>query len=53
MVAQKPDMIPEDQRQNAPRGQAGDILAQSWNVVPELIEMLHVRIGGARNVEIR
>ena len=46
-------MMPEDQRKNALRGQAGEILAQSWKVVPELVEMRHVSIGGARNVEIR
>ncbi|MEW9855665.1 UPF0149 family protein [Novosphingobium sp. M1R2S20] len=46
-------MMPEDQRQRALQGQATEVLAQSWQVVPELIEMLHVRLAGARNVEIR
>jgi len=39
--------------QNALRGQAGQVMAQSWKIVPELVEMLHVTIGGARNIEIR
>lgn len=46
-------MMPEDQRQRALQGQATEVLAQSWKVVPELIEMLHARLAGARNVEIR
>ena len=35
-------MLPEDQRQDVLRGEAGSILAESWKVVPEIIEMLHI-----------
>jgi uncharacterized protein len=33
--------------------QAEQLLAESWKVVPEVVEMLHVTLGGSRNVEIR
>lgn len=32
---------------------ANDALAESWKVVPEVVEMLHAEIAGSRNVEIR
>jgi len=30
-----------------------ELLAESWQVVPELVEMLHVTLAGSRNIEIR
>jgi len=30
-----------------------DLLAESWQVVPELVEMLQVTLAGSRNIEIR
>jgi len=30
-----------------------ELLAKSWQVVPELVEMLHVTLAGSRNIEIR
>lgn len=32
---------------------AKKLLADSWRVVPDLIEMLHLTLAGARNIEIR
>lgn len=46
-------MIPEDQRSALLNPMAAQALAESWRVVPEVIEMLHVKVGGARNIEIR
>ena len=37
----------------AAEAQAADILADSWEVVPEVVEMLHVTLAGSRNIEIR
>ena len=31
----------------------GSLLAESWKLVPEVVEMLHVTLAGSRNVEIR
>jgi len=34
------------------RTAAARILADSWRIVPEVIEMLHVTLAGSRNVKI-
>ncbi len=47
------NMISQEERDAAISPEASDHLAQSWKVVPELVEMLHVEIAGARNIEIR
>ena len=46
-------MISENERMGAINGQAAQVLAESWRIVPEVVEMLHVRLAGARNVKIR
>lgn len=46
-------MISEDERTAAIDAQAAQILSESWRVVPEVIEMLHVNLAGSRNIEIR
>ncbi|KKW89304.1 MULTISPECIES: UPF0149 family protein [Sphingobium] len=46
-------MISEDERIAAINAQASQILSESWRVVPEVIEMLHVNLAGSRNIEIR
>ena len=46
-------MISEDERMAVVNPQAEQLLAESWKVVPEVVEMLHVTLGGSRNVEIR
>ncbi|GLJ00623.1 UPF0149 family protein [Sphingobium sp. BS19] len=46
-------MISEDKRTAAIDEQAAEILAESWRVVPEVLEMLHVNLAGSRNIEIR
>jgi uncharacterized protein len=43
-----PTMMPEVQRQNVLGGKAGEILAQFCKAVPELVEILHLKTGGAR-----
>ena len=45
--------ISEDERMAAVNLQAEQLLAESWKVVPEVVEMLHVTLAGSRNVEIR
>ena len=45
-------MIPEDERSAVITPIASQVLAESWSIVPEVIEMLHVALGGARNVKI-
>lgn len=45
-------MIDEQERIAGVSPQAKKLLAQSWEVVPELMEMLHVELAGSRNVEI-
>ena len=46
-------MISEDERMGLLNVQGAQFLAESWQVVPELVEMLHVTLAGSRNVEIR
>ena len=41
-----------DQRVAAVETQTAHILADSWRIVPEVIEMLHVALAGSRNVTI-
>ena len=43
----------EDERLTLIGVQGVALLAESWRVVPDLVEMLHVRLAGSRNVEIR
>lgn len=45
-------MIPDGKRTALINPMAAQALAQSWSVVPEVIEMLHVTLAGARNVKI-
>lgn len=45
-------MIPEDERTAVITPMAAQVLAESWSIVPEVIEMLHLTLGGARNVKI-
>ncbi|MDE2623602.1 MAG: UPF0149 family protein [Betaproteobacteria bacterium] len=47
------NMISQEERSAAITPEAAVHLAQSWEVVPQLVEMLHVELAGARNVEIR
>jgi len=46
-------MISEDERMALTNPQAEQLLAESWKVIPEVVEMLHVTLAGSRNVEIR
>jgi len=46
-------MISEDERRDAINQQGAQLLAESWKVVPEVVDMLHVTLAGSRNVEIR
>lgn len=46
-------MISEDERMAAMNPQGEQLLAESWKVVPDVVEMLHVTLAGSRNVEIR
>lgn len=46
-------MISDDERMALLNPQGAQFLAESWQVVPELVEMLHVTLAGSRNVEIR
>lgn len=43
----------QDERVAVIGAQGAQMLAQSWPIVREIVEMLHVRIAGARNIEIR
>lgn len=46
-------MIGDEERSALLTPQAEELLARSWEVVPELMEMLHAKLAGSRNVEIR
>ncbi len=46
-------MISHDERMALINPQGEQFLAESWKVVPEVVEMLHVTLAGSRNVEIR
>lgn len=46
-------MISDDVRMTLLNPQGVQFLAESWQVVPELVEMLHVTLAKSRNVEIR
>lgn len=46
-------MIGEEEPRALITPEAEELLAQSWEIVPELMEMLHVDLAGSRNVEIR
>jgi uncharacterized protein len=46
-------MIGDDERMAVMTPQAAQVLAESWRIVPEVVEMLHVTLAGSRNVEIR
>jgi uncharacterized protein len=42
-----------DPRIAATEAQTAGLLAESWRVVPEVVQMLHVKLAGSRNIEIR
>jgi uncharacterized protein len=46
-------MISEDDRMAVMNPQGAQFLAESWKVVPDVVEMLHLTLAGSRNVEIR
>ena len=46
-------MIGEDERLAVMYPQAAQVLAESWRIVPEVVEMLHLTLAGSRNIEIR
>jgi uncharacterized protein len=46
-------MINEEDRAAVLTPMAKAALPNSWQVVPELVEMLHVTLAGSRNIEIR
>jgi len=46
-------MIGDEERLALMSPQAAQHLAQSWRIVPEVVEMLHVTLAGSRNIEIR
>ena len=46
-------MIGDNERMAVMNPQATQVLAESWRIVPEVVEMLHVTLAGSRNIEIR
>lgn len=46
-------MIGEDERMALMDPQAAQVLADSWRIVPDVVEMLHVELAESRNIEIR
>jgi uncharacterized protein len=44
---------PDDARIAAVEAQAAPIFAQSWRIIPDIVEMLHQRLTGSRNIKIR
>lgn len=46
-------MIGDDERMAVMTPQATQVLAESWPIVPNVVEMLHVTLAGSRNIEIR
>lgn len=46
-------MINEDERMAVMDPLATQLLAESWSVVPDVIEMLHLALAGSRNIAIR
>lgn len=46
-------MIDNDERMAVINPQATQVLEESWRIVPEVVEMLHVQLAGSRNIEIR
>ena len=46
-------MINDEDRAAVLTPMAKELLAESWRVVPELVEMLHATLAGSRNIEIR
>jgi uncharacterized protein len=42
-----------DERIVTVEAQTAELLAESWSIVPELVEMLHLKLAGFRNIEIR
>lgn len=46
------DLMADEVSAAAAGPQAAQILADSWRIVPEVVEMLHVTLAGARNVQI-
>ena len=46
-------MIDDDERMAVIGPQAAQVLAESWRIVPEVVEMLHVRLAGSRNIQIQ
>ena len=46
-------MINEDERMAVMDPLATQLLAESWSVVPDVIEMLHLTLAGSRNIAIR
>jgi uncharacterized protein len=47
------NMICQDERDAVVGPLATELLAQSWEVVPQVVEMLHVELADSRNVKIR
>jgi uncharacterized protein len=46
-------MIDEDVRLALISPQGAQALAESWKIVPDIVEMLHGTLAGSRNIEIR
>lgn len=46
-------MLSEGERAAVMTPQASQHLAESWRVVPEVVEMLHMALAGSRNIEIQ
>jgi len=47
------NMISQDERNAVVGPLASQVLAQSWEIVPHVVEMLHFELAGSRNIEIR
>jgi uncharacterized protein len=45
-------MMADDERMAVIDPQAAQVLAESWRIVPEVVEMLRVRLAGSRNIKI-
>lgn len=53
ILAHSTEMAGTDERMALANTEAAAALAESWRVVPEVVQMLHVTLAGSRNVEIR
>jgi uncharacterized protein len=47
------NMFSQDEREAVMNPEAAELLARSWKVVPEVVEMLHLELAKSRNIEIR